>query len=280
MTQLTTNASSLLRPEQVNALVVEPLTKESTAFQVSTIARTTSNQYRFPVITGDPDTAWVPEGSEIPVDDADVAELLITPKKVAGLTVISNELAADSSPEATAVIGQRLVNSLKRRVDSAWFATATTNGPAGLGSITPTTVYGGAAYTNVDPFLEAIAAAEGVGAQVTSFVTHPDTALDLATLKKATGSNESLLQPDPSKPAGRVIAGVPLITSPDAPNNGTVFGIPKALSFVVLRADVTVALDSSAFFTSDRVAVRVTMRVGFAWPHEAAVIRVLRSVAP
>jgi HK97 family phage major capsid protein len=280
MTQLTTNASSLLRPEQVSALIVEPLSKESTAFQVSTIARTTSTQYRFPVITGDPDSSWVPEGSEIPADDADVDELLVTPKKVAGLSVISNELAQDSSPEATAVIGQRLVNSLKRRVDSAWFAAATANGPNGLGSITPTTIYGGAAYGNVDPFIEAIAAAEGVGAQVTSFVMHPDTALELATLKKATGSNESLLQPDPAKPAGRVIAGVPLVTSPDAPNDGSVYGIPKALSFVVLRTDVVVALDSSAFFTSDRVACRVTMRVGFAWPHEAAVIRVLRDDAP
>ncbi|MGV0873494.1 phage major capsid protein [Mycolicibacterium sp. XJ879] len=281
MTQLTTNAASLLKPEQVNALIVEPLTKESTAFQVSTVARTSSTQYRFPVITGDPDTAWVPEGAEIPADDANVEELLVTPKKVAGLTVISNELANDSSPQATAVIGQRLVNSLRRRVDAAFFANTTVNGPAGLGSIAPTDVYAGAAgYGNIDPFLEAIAAAEGVGAQVTSFVTSPDSALDLAKLKKGTGSNEPLLQPDPAKPAGRVIAGVPLVVSPDAPNNGTVYAIPKALSFVVLREDVQVALDSSAFFTSDRVAVRVTMRVAFAWPHEAAVVRVLTSDAP
>lgn len=281
MTQLTTNSGSLLKPEQVNSLIVEPLTKASTAFAVSTVVRTNTTQYRFPIIVDDPDTNWVAEGAEIPVDDADIEELLITPKKVAGLTVVSSELAADSSPEATAVIGARLVNSLRRRVDQAWFAASTPNGPSGLGAVTTTDVYAGASgYANVDAFAEAIAAAEGVGATVTSFVTSPDTALDLTRLKKATGSNEPLLQSDPAKPAGRVIAGVPLVVSPDAPADGTIYAIPKERAYVVLREDVQVALDSSAFFTSDRVAVRVTMRVGFAFPHESAIVRVLVADAP
>lgn len=279
MTQLTTNAASLLKPEQVNAVIVEPLTRESIAFQTSTVAKTASTQYRFPRITGDPDTAWVPEGQEIPIDEADVDELLVTPKKVAGLTVISNELANDSSPEATALIGQRLVQSLRRKVDSSWFAAATPNGPAGLGSITPTDVFAGAAFANADPFVEAVSAAEGVGAQLTAFVCSPATALELATLKESAGSNKALLQPDPTQPAGRTVAGLPLLTSPDAPDNA-VWGIPKARAFVVLRQDVSVALDSSAFFTSDRVAVRVTMRVAFGFPHEAALVRVLRDDAP
>lgn len=36
-----------------------------------------------------------------------------------------------------------------------------------------------------------------------------------------------------------------------------------------------VAVDRSAFFTSDRIAVRVTVRVGFGFPHEEAVVAVL-----
>lgn len=39
-------------------------------------------------------------------------------------------------------------------------------------------------------------------------------------------------------------------------------------------------MDSSAFFTGDRVAVRVVMRVGFAFPHEGALLKVLEDVAP
>lgn len=61
-------------------------------------------------------------------------------------------------------------------LDAAWFAATTANGPAGLGSISPSLVYGGATYANLDAFLEAESAAEAAGARVTSFVTHPDTA--------------------------------------------------------------------------------------------------------
>ncbi|BBX52222.1 hypothetical protein GCM10009645_15580 [Mycolicibacterium poriferae] len=276
----TSTAASLLRPEQVNELIVQPLTLASVAMQASTVAQTESTEYRIPVLTGDPDASWVPEAAEIPVDDATFDEVVVTPKKVAALSVLSNELIEDSSPEASAVIGQRLVQSLVRKVDASWFAAATANGPAGLGSITPSETYAGAAYANIDAFLEAITAAEAEGAQVNSFVTHPNTALALAKLKKATGSNEPLLQRDVTVPGGRVVAGVPLLVSPDADGDGSVWGIPKARVFVVIRRDVQVALDSSAFFTSDRTAVRVTARIGFGFPHESAVVKINRSAAP
>ena len=276
----TSTAASLLRPEQVNELIVQPLTLASVAMQASTVAQTESTEYRIPVLTGDPDASWVPEAAEIPVDDATFDEVVVTPKKVAALSVLSNELIEDSSPEASAVIGQRLMQSLVRKVDASWFAAATANGPAGLGSITPSETYAGAAYANIDAFLEAITAAEAEGAQVNSFVTHPNTALALAKLKKATGSNEPLLQRDVTVPGGRVVAGVPLLVSPDADGDGSVWGIPKARVFVVIRRDVQVALDSSAFFTSDRTAVRVTARIGFGFPHESAVVKINRSAAP
>ncbi|WP_133148035.1 phage major capsid protein, partial [Mycobacterium lehmannii] len=201
MTQLTSNAASILRDADVHALIIQPLTLESVAMQASTVVRTASHSYRIPLLTGDPDVSWTPESAEIPVDEADFDELEVTPKKCAGLTVVSNELIADSSPEATNVIGQRLVQSLKRKVDSAWFANTTANGPSGLGSIAPSDVYAGAAgFANVDPFLEAIAAAENAGAKVNTFVAHPDVALDLARLKESDTSNRNLLQPDPTQP--------------------------------------------------------------------------------
>ncbi|KUI13386.1 hypothetical protein AU192_24710, partial [Mycobacterium lehmannii] len=185
----------------MHALIIQPLTLESVAMQASTVVRTASHSYRIPLLTGDPDVSWTPESAEIPVDEADFDELEVTPKKCAGLTVVSNELIADSSPEATNVIGQRLVQSLKRKVDSAWFANTTANGPSGLGSIAPSDVYAGAAgFANVDPFLEAIAAAENAGAKVNTFVAHPDVALDLARLKESDTSNRNLLQPDPTQP--------------------------------------------------------------------------------
>jgi HK97 family phage major capsid protein len=105
MTQLTTNAASILNPEEVNALIIQSLTQESVAMQASTLVRTGSHDCRIPLVTGDPDTSWVPEAAEIPLDEVDFGEQTVTPKKCAGLTVVSNELIADSSPEATNIIG-------------------------------------------------------------------------------------------------------------------------------------------------------------------------------
>jgi hypothetical protein len=42
----------------------------------------------------------------------------------------------------------------------------------------------------------------------------------------------------------------------------------------VVRRDAEVQADRSVFFTSDRVAVRATCRVGFGFPHTAALVRV------
>ncbi|MBO0680336.1 phage major capsid protein [Mycolicibacterium sp. S2-37] len=280
MSQSTINAASILRPEEVHELVIQPLTTESVAFQASTVVQTNSHDYRIPILTGDPDVGWTAEGAEITADDADLGEVVVTPRKVAGITVVSNELAADSSPEATRVIGDRLVQSLRRKIDAAWFGNTTANGPAGLGSIAASNVYAGVSYANLDAFLEAQVAAENLGQKVTAFVTNPNTVLALSKIKKAASSNEALLQPDPSSPSGRVIAGVPLLSSPDAPDNGLVWAVPQAVSFVVVRKDVEVVVDTSAFFTSDRVAIRAVARVGFGFPHEAALVKVNRSAAP
>ncbi|MDI3405748.1 hypothetical protein [Streptomyces cavernicola] len=44
--------------------------------------------------------------------------------------------------------------------------------------------------------------------------------------------------------------------------------------FVVLRRDVKVDLSSDAYFNSDQIAVRGTMRIGYGHPHPAAITKV------
>jgi HK97 family phage major capsid protein len=171
--------------------------------------------------------------------------LNVTPLKVAGLTVISRELAA---PAAEQIISTRLVQSLRRKVDAAWFANTTSNGPDGLGSITPQIVYAGGPFENTDPFLEAVSLDETVGATLTGFVASPATVLALSQLKKISGgdSNEPLLSA-PTAPGGRIIAGVPLVVSPDSPD-GQLISIPKARVFVVVRQDAEVAVDRRVLY--------------------------------
>ena len=228
-------------------------------------------------MAADPSASFVAEGAEIPITDADIDELIVTPKKVAGLTVVSRELAEDSSPEASQVVGDGLARDIAKKVDLAFFGSTTTDGPDGLHNLTGLTeIDATGPLDNLDVFAEAIAESYNVGGTITSFVASPTVALALAQLKQfsTAGSNIPLLQPDPTQPTQRLVQGVPLIISP-AVDDFTIWGIPNAFSFVVLHEDVTLDLDRSAFFTSDRIGVRSTLRVAWGFPHPASVVKIV-----
>jgi len=267
------HAAGVLTPEEVGTLVVQPVEKASVATQVATVVHTTSHSFRIPLITADSSAAWTPEGEEITPSVPGVDEIDVVPKKLAALAIISNELAADSSsPEATQVVGDSIARDLARKIDAAFFAYATADGPNGIASVTNRQYILSGGFANFDPFEEAISAAETVGATVTAWITSPATALQLAKVKKlSTGSNESVLQPDPTLATRRQVAGVPLYVSPAvAPDE--VWGIDRTRTFVVMRQDVDLVVDASAYFSSDRTGIRATMRLGFGFPHPEAVV--------
>lgn len=271
-----TSASGIggILPEHYGPIIIEPVQRESVAMQVATVLATTRHTMNLPVVTEDPTAAWVAEGAEITPDDGTFAETTVTPSKVAGLTIISRELADDSSPSALQLVGDGLARSIADQVDRAFFGALSAPAPAGLESVTGlTTITGPAAWADLDPFTEAIATAEGKGTTVTAFVAHPDDALALARIKDETGSNRPLLGSDPTAPTRRVIQGVPLLTSPRV-TAGTVWALPGDRTFIVRRQDVSLETSTDAYFTSDRVAVRAIMRVGFAFPHASAIVRV------
>lgn len=275
MALTTSTGAGILRPEQVQELVIEPLMRTSVAMQVSTVVTTQSEETRFPIVQSDPTNSWVAEGSEIPVSDPDVSELKVVPRKCAGLTVISNEMAEDSDPSALQVVGDGLVRDLQTRIDSAYFGTTITNGPDGIASLTGIQeVAAGSAFTDLDPFAAALSLAETVDSSLQrAFVANPSTLLALSQLKVATGWNQPLLGVDATSPTKRSILGTPIFWSP-AVDEDTVWLITAAKAFVVLRMPVAVESDQSAFFSSDQTAIRARMRVGFGWPQTAAVVKI------
>ena len=126
---------------------------------------------------------------------------------------------------------------------------------------------------DLDWAAEALSKAETVGSVITSFVASPATVLTISTLKTETASIEPLLGPDASSPTKRSLFGVPLYSSA-AVNDSTVWAIPMAKTFVVMRMPATVVSDSSAFFSSDRTAVRAVTRIAFGFPHEQAIVKI------
>ncbi|WP_330359216.1 phage major capsid protein [Mycobacteroides abscessus] len=273
MTLLTTSTNGALLPNEIGSLIVQPVRQMSVALSVATIVTTSAHEHRVPIVKGDAGAAWVAEGAEITASDADFDEIVVQPQKVAGLSIISRELAEDSSPSAQAAVGEGLAQSIANKVDAAFFGDTVANGPSGLLSVAGVqTVDTGGTIANTDPFAEALSLAETAGAVVTSFVAHPSTILQLSKVKKQTGSNEPLLGYDASQPTQRQVLGVPLIPSP-AVAVGDVWAIPAAKVVIVLRDDVRLEVDRSRYFESDRIGVKATMRVGVAFPHPAAIVR-------
>jgi HK97 family phage major capsid protein len=266
------SADSFL-PDAYGQLVVQPVMDASRAAQVCTRVTTANPSFRVPVLVDDPSTGWVAEGGEITASDPDLDEEIVSPLKLAGLTVVSRELAEDSSPAVAELIGNGLGRDIARKLDVAYFGNTTVNGPDGIEAITANDVDAGAAWADLDCFLEAVYEAEAVGATLTAFVANPTDALLLAQLKESTGSNKNLLQPDPTAPARRMIAGVPLYVTP-AVTVGTVWGIPADRALLVVREDVKLTVDKSRYFEFDSIGIRATMRVSWAFPHEAAVQRI------
>lgn len=280
MTMTTTNNEAIFSPEEVNTYLLDPLEAESLATRVATVVRTEAPVYRFPKFTTEPSAAWVAEGDEISPSDAKIDEVEVTPSKVAGLTIITRELADDSSPEATTTVLNRLALDIARKVDAAFFGNLAAPAPAGLGSLEVMANVGDvqgvdapAGFGNLDMFAEAQSLAAGVGATLTAFVANPSDVLTLSRLKESDGSNRALLGSDPTQPTRALIGGVPLLASSAVPA-GTIWGLPEDRIFVVIRDDAKMETDSSVFFTSDRVAVKATMRVGFGFPQLSALIKI------
>ncbi|WP_228374378.1 phage major capsid protein [Demequina rhizosphaerae] len=270
----TTSDVSGITPDDYGPLIVQPVQRESVAYQVSTLLTTDSTRVNLPIVTADPSAGWFAEGADITLSDQTLDELTVTPAKVAGLTKISNELASDSSPTAASIVGAGIARDIVSKVDAAFFGNTVTNGPSGLESLTGVSeVDTAGAYASFDVFAEAISKAEEVGATIGAFVTDPATALVIAKLKQATGSNMPMLGTSATDALDRRILGVPLLVS-SAVTTGTTWGIPKAASYVVQRGGAELDVDRSVYFASYSTAVRAVMRVGYGFVHEAAIVKI------
>ena len=119
----------------------------------------------------------------------------------------------------------------------------------------------------LDPFAWAVSVAEADGSNVSAFLAHPDDALAMAQMVDAVDSRRPLLA-DPRAMMDRPV----LVNRHVTP--GTIWAVDRSRVFTVLRQNTTIAVSDGPFFTSDSVAIRATMRVGFGFPHPGSVLRI------
>lgn len=280
MSTYTSNLRAI-SPDQIEQLVVQPVEAASVAIQAATVVTTEATRTKIPRVTSDPSASWVAEGDEIGTSDPTVDDITVTPEKLAGLVVISNEAAGDTSPAAAGMIGDGLARDIARKLDAAFFGSSPVGSvqPAGLEDLAGVTeVDAGTAWADLDPFAAALSNSEGHGVPVNAFIANPADALVLAQLKESASSIRPLLGADATMATRRVIQGVPLLVS-SAVTAGTVWGIPKVRAVVVRRTDVDLDVDTSAYFTSYRTAIRAIMRVGFGFTDPATIQKVRLTAA-
>lgn len=272
MAVLDSNLAPAFTPEAYGQLVDTVLAAKSVAFQAGTIVQTANETIRFPKWVADPATGWYAENSTIALTDPSNDEIVVTPKKVAGLTQISNEAAADTTPAVADQVGSALARSIAKKVDAAFFGNTVTNGPSGLLSVSGVGVIDtGATITNLDNFHAAKAAAIAAGANITVWILAPDVALKLSQAKQGTASNVGLLDAT-GVGDGVTLAGIKVIVSADVPA-GNAWGLDGSQVFVVQRLGTTITKSVDAAFAQDAVQVRGVARVSFGFANGPGIVR-------
>lgn len=245
-----------------------------------------------PRLTADPAASWTAEGAAITPSDPTADQVTATPRKLAALTVMSNEVIADANPSVLDVVGQQLARALGLRLDLGVFeGSGTAPEVRGLKNTTgvQTVSMGanGGAVTSLDPFADAIGLLEQSNARATAVAMHPRTWQALLKLKEETGSVKPLLQESAgagTQGVARSIYGVPVFltsqlstteTQGTAVNASSAYVFESTRVVLVRREDVSVELDRSRLFNSDQSELRAIVRADVVVPTPAAVVRIV-----
>ncbi|WP_194903780.1 phage major capsid protein [Quadrisphaera sp. INWT6] len=283
----TVTASGILKPEDVRNLILLPLqTGGSVALNpaVSTLVTTDAQVSRFPRVTDAPIVGWISEAAPLPVGDLEVDEVIVVPSKVGSIVPITSELEEDAEYDPLELTGTQLVDQAGQALDDAFLGDLPSPAPLGLASLVKASGSGvqaasaGGSWKNLDVFAQAGSLIEGVGGRMTAVLANPADVLAISTLKAATGSNQALLSPggDPAQPSRRQVEGVPLLSHRSVPA-GTAWAVDSSRIFTVIRRSVRLELDRSVYRSTDRTAVVLTMRAGFGFTDDRAVVKISKA---
>lgn len=257
------------------------------------VVPTMAARLAIPRVLGDATVSWTDEGDEITPSDPNADTITATPRALKALVYASNELIADSNPDAQNVLADNLAKATALKLDLGLLeGTGTAPQIRGLknqsGIQTLSMGTDGAALTNLDPFADALGMLEEADATgAPAIVMHPRNWRALKKIKEATGSNKPVLVDgagSPTEGVRRSIDGVPVWlttqlstteTQGTATTANSIYVYDTTQVVVVMRQDATVTTDTSAAFSSDRTAVRVVLRADVVLPDPSGVVRIV-----
>ncbi len=237
---------------------------------------------------------WVGESKAIPVTAADFSDVTLTPKKVAAVAVLSNELLRDASPSAEMLIRDSLVEAARQRIDTTFIGTAvgTADTPAGILYNVPATTSAGtdgdAVANDFKELMYRFTVAKNSGGEYV--VMNPALATGLSLLRNALDQYEF---PTLSRTGG-TIYGMPVVVGDNVNANylvmlkpSDIYRIGMGTMEVSMSQQATIEMNDDpaadtdtptaptgktvSMFQTESTAVKVVQSMNFARRRESAV---------
>ncbi|QIX27504.1 phage major capsid protein [Nocardioides sp. JQ2195] len=280
-----TSTAAELTAEQVQKVLVQPLEAQSAFLAAGPRIIDTAGPLRLPKMGPATSPGWFDENAQItPEVDPTFDEIMLLPstmQSVKTLTRFSNELARQSVIALDQALRDRIVKDVADTLDKQFL------GLAGDGVTKPKGlfVYAGQslavdAAVGLDDLLDAEALALGanVNPDALKWVMTSREFIALRKIKAATGSNNYVLQPDPTKSGGYTIFGKPVIVTnhltdtTGTPNTGNMALVDFSQIVVARDLAPSVKVLDQTFGDYDQQAIRVVARYDVAALNDDAVI--------
>lgn len=264
MATQTTATFPTLQQTEIQSLLVQPLESESVFLASGPKIIDTNGPIRIPRIASGLTVGFVGEGAQIPESSVGLDEVSMLPSTLKSLKVISrvtSEVLRSSAQSLDTILKQRLATDTAKALDVALF-TGTGTGNTIKGLLNQTGVATGVLdATKTDSLLDGIGIARANEVKPNRWFLSPADYLAIRKIKDTSG--KYILQPDLTATGQEVLFGVPVTVTAQIPTGKAVLA---DMNLVAIARDMapSITVDSSRYFDTDEVALRVVTRYDLA----------------
>ena len=264
MATQTTATFPTLQQTEIQSLLVQPLESESVFLASGPKIIDTNGPIRIPRIASGLTVGFVGEGAQIPESSVGLDEVSMLPSTLKSLKVISrvtSEVLRSSAQSLDAILKQRLATDTAKALDVALF-TGNGNSNTIKGLLNQAGVATGVLdATKTDSLLDGIGIARANEVKPNRWFLSPADYLAIRKIKDTSG--KYILQPDLTATGQEVLFGVPVTVTAQIPTGKAVLA---DMNLVAVARDMapSITVDSSRYFDTDEVALRVVTRYDLA----------------
>ena len=256
ITEVPPGFGSAITPEAWQTYILQHLSAASVVLASgATRIDTAQRVVHVPRVTADGSAAFYNELEEIGAGDPTGDELLLSPKKCAALTRLSNEVVDDSSPSVLDAVGTSMVKAVSLVVDRAILTGSDPKGPQGVYPQAGQNVVGA---VTIDSLIDAAGLVADVGGQARVAYVNPTNHTQL--MKEKDANDRPLLTPDYSAGPSSTIYGMAIWATKGVAVDTALVCDPSQI-IVAVRSDPSVSVSTDAIFTADGSIARVICRV-------------------